>query len=83
MIRVTVDIPKRFADFNNADSKGRLRLTTNGTLADLTRLNLELKEGMRVLIDDDETLTTIGYIRYSDEEKIWVAEINWDNIQHY
>lgn len=82
MFKVTNDIPKLFADFNNANTKGRLRLTTNGTLADIKRLNLELKEGMQVFIDDNDTLTTIGYIRYSDEEKIWVAEINWNDIQH-
>ena len=77
-----MNIPKIFADFNNADQQGRVRLTTNGSLADIRRLNLELKDGMQVFLDDDESLTTIGYLKYSDDEKIWVVQIDWDNLQH-
>lgn len=77
-----MNIPKIFADFNNADQQGRVRLTTNGSLADIRRLNLELKDGMQVFLDDDEGLTTIGYLKYSDDEKIWVVQIDWDNLQH-
>ena len=77
-----MDIAKLFADFNNADRQGRVRLNTNGTFADIKRLNIELKENMQVFLDDDDSLTTIGNIKYSDEEKIWVAEINWNNIHH-
>ena len=77
-----MDIPKLFADFNNTDRQGRVRLNTNGTFADIKRLNIELKEGMQVFLDDDDTLTTIGNIKYSNEEKIWIAEINWNNIHH-
>ncbi len=76
------EIPKLFVDFNNADRYGRVRLNTNGTFADIKELNLELKEGMRVSLDDNDSLTTIGEVKYSDEEKIWVAEINWDDIKH-
>jgi len=77
-----MDIPKLFADFNNADRQRRVRLNSNGTFADIKRLNIELKEDMQVFLYDNDTLTTIGNIKYSDEEKIWVAEINWNNIQH-
>ena len=75
-----MDIPKLFADFNNVDRQKRVRLNTNGTFADIKRINIELKEDMQVFLDDDDTLRTIGIIKYSDEEKIWVAEINWNNI---
>ena len=74
-------IPKLFVDFQNADQQGRLRLITTGTLADIKKQNLELIDGMKVSLNDGETLTTIGYVKYSDEEKIWVAEINWDNLK--
>ena len=77
-----MDIPKLFVDFNNADKLGRIRLNTNGTFADIDRLNIELKENMQVLLNDDDTLTTIGIIKYSSEEKIWVAEINRNIIDH-
>lgn len=76
------EIPKLFADFNNADEHRRVRLNTKGTFADIKKLNLELKDGMQVFLDDNDSLTTIGYIKYSYEEKIWVAEINWGDIKH-
>src|SRR5690606_21438138 len=38
--------------------------------------------GIKVLLNDNDSLTTIGNVKYSDEEKIWVAEISWDNINH-
>lgn len=75
-------IPKLFADFNNVDQQGRVRLNTYGTFEDIKKMNLELKEGMQVFLDDNDTLTTIGHIKYSDDEKIWVAEISWNDIKH-
>lgn len=75
------DMPKIFADFNNADELGRVRLNSNGTFEDIKKFNIELKEGMQVLLDDNDCLTTIGHVKYFDEEKIWVAEINWNNIK--
>ncbi len=76
------EFPKLFADFNNADQHGRVRLNTNGTFEDIRKSNLELKEGMQVFLDDNDSLTAIGHVKYSDEEKIWVAEIDWDDIKH-
>lgn len=77
-----MDIPKLSADFNNSDQHGRVRLNTNGTFEDIKRLNLTLKENMQVFLDDDDSLTTIGKLKFSDEENIWVAEINWDDVKH-
>ncbi len=72
-----------FVDFNNADEKGRVRLTTNGSLNDIKNKNIELVEGNKVLLDDSEELKTLGTLYFSNEENIWVAVINWDDIQHY
>ncbi|MDO6433263.1 hypothetical protein Q4E93_21815 [Flavitalea sp. BT771] len=72
---------KIYADFNNADSKGRVRLTSDGTFRDLERLNIKLKSGLEILLDDDEGLATSGVVLFSDEEKIWVAKINWDDLK--
>ena len=36
---------------------------------------------MKVLLDDNDGLTTIGNLKYSVEENIWVAEINWVSLQ--
>ena len=73
---------KIFADFNNADSIGRVRLTTNGTLRDLQNANIVLRKGMEVLLDDEDSLTAEGKIEYSEEEKIWVARIDWNRLIH-
>jgi hypothetical protein len=62
---------KIFADFSYADSKGRVRLTTVGTRRDLEKMNIKLKSGLEVLLDDDEGLTTPGVVLFSEEENIW------------
>lgn len=38
---------KIFVDFNNADSNGRIRLNTNGTLSDIEKYKIELLEGTK------------------------------------
>lgn len=69
-----------FADFNNTDEKRRLRLNCNGTIEDLERLNVKLREGLEIVLDSGEELYSNGIVRFSKEENIWVAEINWDKI---
>jgi hypothetical protein len=39
-------VPKVFADFHNADPKGRLRLNCIGTVEDLSRQQVILQEGV-------------------------------------
>ena len=72
---------KVYADFNNADSKGRIRLNTEGTYRDLQRMNIKLEEGLEVLLDDDEGLAILGTVLFSEEEGIWVGRINWDELK--
>ena len=72
-----------FADFNNADEKGRVRLSTKGSLNDIKNKKIKLVEGKKVLLNDCDELKTLGTLYFSTEENIWVAEINWDDIQHY
>lgn len=74
-------VPKIFADFHNADKSGRIRLNVHGAIRDIQRLNIELKEGMQIILDDEEGLSAIGEIKFSKEENIWVAEINWDTLK--
>ena len=69
-----------FADFNNADEKGRVRLSTKGSLNDIKNKKIKLVEGKKVLLDDSEELKTLGTLYFSNEENIWVAVINWDDI---
>lgn len=74
---------KIFADFNNADAYGRIRLNAKGTLEDIMNVNLLLHDEVKVILDDSDGLRTVGCIEFSDEEKIWVAKINWDAIEEY
>jgi hypothetical protein len=72
-----------YADFNNADPKGRVRLNCYGTLQDLKKLKIQLSEGMKVILDDNDELSTAGIVEYSKEENIWVAKIDWENFNRY
>ncbi len=72
--------PAIYADFNNADPGGRLRLNCIGTIQDLARQGLRLEEGLKVNLHDEE-LEAEGEVHYSGEERIWVAKIDWQSIR--
>ena len=69
-----------FVDFNNRDAKGRVRLITNGSIKSIKDGNIKLVEGKRVQITDEE-LQTIGTLRFSEDEKIWVAEFHFNELK--
>jgi hypothetical protein len=71
--------PKVYADFQNADEQGRLRLNCVGTLVDLSRQGIELSVG-RSLILYSEDLEVAGVVEYSEAERIWVGRIDWEEI---
>ena len=68
--------PIIYADFNNADSQGRLRLNVRGSLEDLERQSIRLEESLPVVVYDEE-LEADGSAQFSKEEQIWVAVIDW------
>ena len=72
--------PRVFADFHNADVKGRLRLSCVGTTADLKRQGIVLREGQSLIIYSEE-LEVEGIVHYSEEEKLWTAVIDWNAIR--
>jgi hypothetical protein len=72
--------PVIYADLNNADAEARLRLNCVGTIQDLARLGVRLREGLEVTLHDEE-LEAEGEVHYSDEERIWVARIDWGSIR--
>ncbi len=57
-------------DFNNCGEDGEVRLTTQGTLNDMRRLNLTLVEGQRIWITDGEIEET-GIVTF--RHGIWVV----------
>ncbi len=83
-------LPCVYADFQNADSQGRLRLDCVGTTEDLARLKIELREGLPLTFysDDvnaqgeDDELFVDGIVRFSSDEKCWVATIDWAAVRH-
>ena len=72
--------PRVFADFHNADAKGRVRLNCAGTVADLKRQKIVLQDGQSLIIYSEE-LEIEGVVHYSDEENLWTAVIDWNAIQ--
>ena len=72
--------PRVFADFHNADANGRLRLNCAGTVADLERQKIVLRNEQSLIIYSEE-LEVEGVVHYSEEEELWTAVIDWEAIQ--
>lgn len=68
-----------YADFNNRDADGYLRLNCSGTEADLSALSIRLEEGMRLVVSDGDI--TAGIIVFAPgEENIWRGKILLDTL---
>lgn len=82
--------PRVYADFQNLDDRNRLRLTCAGTIEDLRRQKIELREGLALTLymddaDDDgrpDELRAAGMVQFNSEEECWVAEIDWSALWH-
>ena len=72
--------PRVFADFHNADAQGRLRLNCIGTVEDLARQQIALRE-RQWLTFYSEDLEVEGQVEYSPEENVWVALVDWAAIR--
>ena len=69
-----------FADFNNADVQGRLRLNCNGTLEDLAQQQITLREQQWLTLYSED-LEVEAQVAFSTEENVWVALIDWAAIK--
>ncbi len=69
-----------YADFHNADPEGRLRLNCVGTIEDLSRYQVELRDGEKLVLYSEE-LEVDGVVKYSEIERLWVAAIDWHQIR--
>lgn len=72
--------PTIYADFNNSDTEGRLRLNCVGTVEDLSRKGIQLREGLPLTLHDEE-LEADGEAHFSSEEKVWVAVLDWQKVR--
>ena len=83
------DIIKLWADFNTNSENG-LYLICKGTLDDLERQQVELKERMKLLVwyedfDDNnnpDNLIVEAIAKYNNKLKVWEAVFDWDEIRH-
>ncbi len=82
--------PKVYADFHNLDDSNRLRLTCVGTMDDLARWGIELREGLVLTFSMDDAddqgrpdeLRAEGVVHYDEDACSWVASIDWFAIRH-
>ena len=82
--------PKVYADFNDADPQGRIRLNCVGALEDLSRQRVSLRDGLVLMLYSDDLddqgrldeLLVDGTVSFSEEEHCWVASVDWQAILH-
>ena len=72
--------PRIYADFHNADVQGRLRLNCVGTVEDLARHQIVLRDDLLLTLYSEE-LAVEGQVQYSTDENLWAAVIDWDAIR--
>ena len=75
-----MSIVRIYADFHNADEQGRLRLNCVGTIEDLVRYRVELRDEEKLVLYSEE-LEADGVVNYSANERLWVAAIDWQQIR--
>ena len=83
-------LPRIYADLQNADPQGRVRLNTNVAVIDLATNYVTLREGLHFALYADDAdeygtpgeLCIDGVVHYSKEEHCWVATIEWAAISH-
>jgi hypothetical protein len=80
---------KLWVDFNASSDFG-FRLNCQGTINDLERQNITLKDGLGLLLWDEDfdvndkpdNMFVDAIARYNDSKGIWEAECNWEDIKH-
>ena len=80
---------KVWADFN-ASSKNGLFLNCKGTIDDLARQKIELKDGMELLLWDEDldennnpdNLIVQAIAKYNNKLKIWEGVFDWEKMRH-
>jgi hypothetical protein len=75
-----MSLSRVFVDFHNADEQGRLRLNCIGTIEDLARHQAELENGQKLTLYGED-LEVDGVVEFSEDEKVWVAIIDWNQIR--
>ncbi len=66
--------PRLLADWQNADTEGRIRLNMYGNVERIDRLGDAMASGLEVVLDDGDEFEADGVIEWSATERIWVAQ---------
>jgi hypothetical protein len=82
--------PRVYADFQNLDDSNRLRLTSAGTIDDLKRSGIALREGLALSFYTDDSdehgrpteLMVDGRVQYDANANCWVATVDWNGLRH-
>jgi hypothetical protein len=85
-----MSIQRVYADFQKLDDDNRLILTCRGTLQDLDRFGIQLREGLRLTLYTDDAddegrsdeLRAEGVLHFDETARRWVATIDWDRLWH-
>jgi hypothetical protein len=78
-----VHMPRVYADFNNLDDSNRLRLNCAGTIEDLSRQGIELREGLFLTFYMDDAdlngnpddILVDGVVQYDESNRCWVGAV--------
>jgi hypothetical protein len=79
-----------YADFHNLDNSNRLRLNCAGTVEDLGRQGIEMREGLALTFYMDDAddqgrpddLLVEGVAHYDEAARCWVALADWNTVRH-
>ena len=71
-----------YADFNNCEEDGKVRLNTNGSLNDLCKAKTRIRTGMWVWLYDED-FEVESKLEYHQKWQIWLGEPNWSTIQYF
>ncbi len=93
MTRQSTNKPRIYADFNKweGDEESRwLVLTCKGTIEDLARLGVQVRDGLEVTFYTDDTaengsadeLEADGHVRFDAKANCWIGIIDWNAIRH-
>jgi hypothetical protein len=64
-----------YVDFHNINPEGAVRLNTIGTIKDLNRQGVVLKNGLVVRLYCEE-LEVTGTVEFAESEHLWAARFN-------
>jgi hypothetical protein len=68
-----------YADFNNCDEQGRVRLNTVGSLRDIDVLQRDMAPGLRVIVYTPDELEVEADLEF---DVIWLGTPDWATIKY-